>query len=151
MFRLKWLTIWLVLFLGVALVAASTAGATKPEDVLFTFDLLITGPDSAAGTFEATGAIVDSGPASQLFWFTDDGNVAGIKTMQGQYGTIYVRFMATPLPTGEAYGHFVAYEGTGAYAGIHGQGDTWAAFVFDANWNPVGIIGRYDGRVHFEP
>lgn len=151
MVKLRRLTVWLVMFLGVVLLAASPAGANKPEDALFTFDLAITGLDSAAGTFEATGAVVDSGPASQVFWFTDEGNVRGIKTLQGQLGTIYIRFTATPLPTGEAYGHFVAFDGTGAYANIHGQGETWAAFVFDANGTPIGIVGSYDGQVHFDP
>ena len=138
----------LVLVALLSLPMTSVALATKPQAALFEFDLLITGPDSAAGTFTASGAVVDYGPAHQVFWYTDDGNVQGIKTMEGQLGTITLKFTATPTPEGVAIGHFVVKCGTGAYANIHGQGDTYAALVFD----PVpGIVGSYSGKVHFDP
>lgn len=140
----------LVLTLAVLLAVSMTgvASATQPQEAYFEFDLLMTGMDSAAGTFTASGAIEDYGPAHQVFWYTDDGNVQGIKTMEGQKGTIVLKFTATPMPEGYAIGHFVVMDGTGAYENIHGQGDTYAALVFE----PVpGIVGSYSGKVHIDP
>ena len=37
------------------------------------------------------------------------------KTMEGQMGTITLKFTATPMPDGTAIGHFVVKNGTGAY------------------------------------
>ena len=138
----------LVLAALLALSITGVASATKPQYANFEFDLLITGPNSAAGTFTATGAVNDYGPAHQVFWYTDDGNVQGIKTMEGQMGTITLKFTATPMPDGTAIGHFVVKNGTGAYENLHGQGDTFAALVFE----PVpGIVGNYSGKVHIDP
>lgn len=140
----------LLLVLAVLLSVSLTgvASATRPEAALFEFDLVITGPDSADGTFTASGAIDDYGPAHQVFWYTDDGNVQGIKTMEGQMGTITLKFTATPTPEGVAIGHFVVMGGTGAYENLHGQGDTYAALVFE----PIpGIVGSYSGKVHIDP
>lgn len=145
----KSIRILLLLALAVllALFLTGVAYATRPQEAYFEFDLLLTGMDSAAGTFTAIGAVNDYGAAHQVFWYTDDGNVQGIKTMEGQLGTITLKFTAMPMPDGTAIGHFTVMGGTGAYEDIHGQGDTYANLVFE----PVpGIVGSYSGKVHFD-
>ena len=80
-FRISFILILVALL---TLLLTGVASATQPEFAIFDFDLILTGPDSAAGTFVATGAVEDCGLAHQVFWYTDDGNVRGIKTSADQ-------------------------------------------------------------------
>ena len=133
---------------------------SPPTPIEITFDLIGTGPNSAEGTFSATGLITDNGNASQTFQLSPPDpmrakNVHGIKILEGANGTIKIKFNAkiTVIAPGqtEAKGNFVIIEGTGDYQHLHGTGST---FVF-ANFTilpPDGptFIGTYSGKAHFD-
>lgn len=129
----------------------STAKAVR-----FDFDLVMTGQDTAAGSFTAAGeALTDDGRAFQVFWYTKEGNVQGIKTLVGEKGSITLRFTSTPKPEGIAVGHYIVIDGSGDYENIHGEGETQAALVFGSLPDvkdpvPTGIKGSYSGKVHFD-
>jgi len=128
---------------------------SAPNETRFEFDLQMTGQDTAAGAFTAKQAIEDDGKAFQVFWYTQEGRVQGIKTLVSQKGSITLKFDAAPQPDGVATGHFVVIDGSGAYEHIHGQGDTHAALVFgtlpgQADPVPTGITGYYTGNIYIK-
>jgi hypothetical protein len=128
---------------------------TTSQETRFTFDMQMTGKNTATGSFTASEAVVDEGQAFQVFWYTNEGNVRGIKILLSQKGSITLKFDTSPQPDGVAIGHFVAIDGSGAYKNIQGQGDTHASLVFgpvagQTDPVPTGITGSYTGKVHFE-
>jgi hypothetical protein len=142
----------IVAILGVVLWALPfQAFATRPEEVVFGFEFYFTGPDSAAGSFTAQGAIEDSGSGSEVFRYTDEGTLQGIKVLVGSQGTITLRFNLEIIPTGPTTArtdvHFVIQSGTGAYESIHGVG-TGAA---DIDLVAGSLIGAFSGTVHIDP
>jgi hypothetical protein len=142
----------MVAILGVVLWAMPLqALATPPEDVVFDFVFYFTGPDSAAGEFWAGGAIEDSGTGYEVFRYTDEGTLQGIKVLEGSQGTITLRFNLEIIPTGPTTArtdvHFVIQSGTGAYENIHGVG-TGAA---DVDFIAGSLIGAFSGTVHIDP
>ena len=144
-----------VLVVCVVLLALTIpVSASKPEEVVFTFDLVITAPDSAVGTFVAMGAIEDSGTVDETFRWTDDGNLQGtmVLTSAEGTGTITLRFHLTPIgppPVVPSVGGFVIKSGTGAYENIHGVGsaesNTYVAAL------PYTIDATFAGKVHVDP
>ena len=138
--------------LGVVLLALPfQVFATPPEEVVFTFEFYFTGPDSAAGSFAAEGAITDAGSGYEVFRYTDEGTLQGIKVLQGSDGTITLRFNLEIIPTGPTTArtdvHFVIQSGTGAYENIHGVGTGAAVVDFVAG----SLIGTFSGKVHIDP
>jgi hypothetical protein len=125
--------------------------ATQPEEVVFGFEFYFTGPDSASGTFTAEGAIEDEGAGWEVFRYTDEGTLQGIKVLEGEQGTITMRFNLEIIPTGPTTArtevHFVIQSGTGAYENIHGVG-TGAA---DVDFVAGSLVGTFCGRVHSDP
>jgi hypothetical protein len=125
--------------------------ATPPQEVVFTFDFKFTSPDSAAGSFEAEGAINDFGTGYEVFRYTDEGTLQGVKVLEGEKGTIIMRFNLEIIPTGPTTArtevHFVIRSGTGAYENIHGVG-TGAA---DVDFLAGTLVGEFSGRVHIDP
>lgn len=125
--------------------------ATPPEEVVFTFEFYFSGPDSASGTFAAEGAIEDAGSGYEVFRYTDEGTLQGVKVLEGGQGTITMRFNLEIIPTGPTTArtevHFVIQSGTGAYENIHGVGTGEADVDFVLN----SIIGTFSGRVHIDP
>jgi hypothetical protein len=138
----------LSVFFGLLFVSGPVE-ASPPQDIEITLSLDVTGPFTASGDFWITGAFQDSGTLTQTVRFTDEGTIQGTKVMEGQYGTITLRFNAELTESGEAFGHFVLLSGTGAYENVQGRGRTYAAFVFD-NVIPK-IVGTYSGRAHINP
>jgi hypothetical protein len=141
-----------VAILGVVLWALPfQAFATPPEEVVFDFEFYFTGPDSAAGSFWAEGAVEDSGYGYEVFWYTDEGTLQGVKVLEGSQGTITLRFNLEIIPTGPTTArtdvHFVIQSGTGAYENIHGVG-TGAA---DVDFIAGSLIGAFSGTVHIDP
>ncbi len=133
---------------------------SPPEPIEITFDLIGTGPNSAEGTFSATGLITDDGNASQTFHLsppdpTRAKNVHGIKILDCANGTIKIKFNAkiTVIATGqtEAKGNFVIIEGTGDYQHLHGTGSTFvfADFTIPPPNGPA-FTGTYSGKAHFD-
>jgi hypothetical protein len=128
--------------------------ASKPEEVVLTFDLVITAPDSAVGTFVATGAIEDNGSVDETFRWTDDGNLQGtmVLTSAEGVGTITLRFHLTPIggpPVVPSVGGFVLESGTGAYENIHGVGSAESNTYVAAP--PYTIGATFSGKVHVDP
>jgi hypothetical protein len=142
----------IVAVLGIVLWALpAQVFATPSQEVVFDFVFYFTGPDSAAGSFTATGAIEDAGSGYEVFRYTDEGTLQGIKVLEGADGTITLRFNLEIIPTGpttaETDVHFVIQSGTGAYENIHGVG-TGAA---DVDFVAGTLIGSFSGKVHIDP
>jgi hypothetical protein len=144
----------------VMLALAAPVSASKPQEVVFTFDLTITGPGVAVGTFVATGAIEDNGTVDETFRWTDDGNLQGtmVLTSAEGAGTITLRFHLTPIggpPVVPSVGSFVIASGTGDYENIHGVGsaesNTYLPSDPDGPPTPPTIDATFDGQVHVDP
>jgi hypothetical protein len=143
----------------VMLALAAPVSASKPEEVVFTFDLVITVPDAAAeGSFIATGAIEDSGTVEETFRWTDEGILQGtmvLTSVTGAEDTITLRFhlellpIIGPPPVVPTVGRFVVVSGTGAYENIHGVGSA-ESMVYVAE-DPVAIDATFSSRVHTDP
>ena len=136
----------------VMLALAAPVSASKPEEVVFTFDLMITGPGVAVGTFDATGAIEDSGTVDETFRWTDDGNLQGLFVLTGTKGTITMRFHLETIsgpPVVQTKGQFVIVSGTGAYENIHGVGKA-TSNVYVTEW-PITIDAIFAGKMHVDP
>jgi len=146
-----------VLAVGVVLLAlAAPVSASQPEEVVFTFDLVITVPDAAGeGSFVATGAIEDSGTVDETFRWTDEGILQGAMVLTGAEGTITLRFhlallpIVGPPPAIPTTGSFVVVSGTGAYENIHGVGS--AESMVYVTEDPVAIDATFAGQVHIDP
>lgn len=118
------------------------------RDVTIEFDLTITGPNSAQGTFSSTGATRDFGSASETFdLFPVDApptKVKGIKTLNGRKGQIVIEFQANIDPaTNVADGKFTMVSGTGGYKNIVGKGTTNVTI----NVGSGKISGKYEGKM----
>jgi hypothetical protein len=142
----------------VLLTLVAPVSASKPQEVVFTFDLDITVPDEAAeGTFVATGAIEDSGTVDETFRWTDEGILQGtmVLTSAKGTGTITLRFhlallpIVGPPPAIPTTGSFVVVSGTGAYENIHGVGS--AESMVYVTEDPVAIDATFAGQVHVDP
>jgi hypothetical protein len=129
--------------------------ATPPDPLTINADLNLNGPNSAVGTFNASGLFADTGSATEVF-FTADGSIHGVKTLVGDQGTITIRFQANLTwksdGTGEANGRYVIVSGTGAYAKLHGVGTTHATLSLDCIVPdcPPNIEAHYTGTGHFD-
>lgn len=147
-----------LLVAGIVLLALSApVSASQPEEVVFTFDLVITVPDAAAeGSFVAIGAIEDSGTVDETYRWTDEGILQGTMLLTGEEGTITLRFHLALLPpivgppmVVPTIGRFVVVSGTGAYENIHGVG-TAESTVYVTE-DPVAIDATFSGKVHVDP
>jgi hypothetical protein len=112
---------------GIAFVAlASPAAATRPEPVTITIDQHLTGPNTAAGTWTASGAISDSGDYAETFRLRPSGAIQGTKTLTSLNGMIILRAVGvlefTGPTTAVIHGHWVVLSGAGDYTHLHGQG-----------------------------
>jgi hypothetical protein len=141
----------LVVFASVAALLAPTAAtASPPEQMTFAVEMAFTGPNSAAGTFESTGAVTDSGTVVQEH-FIAGRTVHGVKTLTGAEGTIVIRFQGLITPTSPATavfrGRWVIVDGTGAYEDLHGQGEVATTINFALGE----LAGVYSGRAHYDP
>lgn len=124
-----------------------------PESVTINLDLFLTGPTTAAGTFEISGVTTDMGSVSQEFRIAGQGNtstVHGKKTLTGQNGKFEIRFQASIIPTSPttsvAEGRFVILNGSGSYTGFHGQGTTYIELDFVTG----SLTGVYEGQAVFD-
>lgn len=133
---------------GLLLMLPAPVGATPPQPLKITVDMWMTGEDSAAGTFEASGLFADSGTCSEVFFIAGD-TTHGVKTLVGAAGTITIRYQArlkwTPT-TGIAEGRWVIVAGTGAYEKLHGIGDTYA----ELDLATYTLWATYTGTAHLD-
>src|ERR687898_1069604 len=113
-----------------------------------------TGAGTQAGTFVSAGAVNDAGPATATFTLVPAsggcGTLAGTHVFTGSAGTlsVHTQALACPFPPTTPPRSFVRGEwevvgGTGAYAGLRGQGRIFATGDFATG---VITIAR-DGKV----
>jgi hypothetical protein len=135
---------------AVFLILAFSAAASQPEELTIDFNMVFTGPDTAVGTFEATGAVNDEGIVNQEFMLAGP-TVHGLKTLEGSEGTITIRFDGRSTPTGPTTavveGRFVILSGTGSYASLRGVGSVFTEADFVAGT----LTGTYSGTAHYHP
>ena len=147
--KAKTSTVIALVLVCILLALPATVLATPPEPLTIGAELWLTGENSAAGTFEATGLFTDAGKASEVF-FIADGTIHGVKTLVSAAGTVTIRFQAqltwTGPTTGVAEGRFVIVSGTGAYLKLHGVGETYAELDLAA----YHILARYTGTAHLD-
>jgi hypothetical protein len=140
----------IIILMALFLMAASPAAASKPDDLAISLDLYFTGPDTAAGTFTASGVVNDSGSVIQQFTFA--GHTAhGLKTLESSKGSILIRFDVRMSPSGPttavAEGRFVVLSGTGEYANLRAVGSTF----IEADFVTGTLTGSYAGTGHYDP
>ena len=138
-----------LVLVGTLLALPAPVLATPPEPLMIEADLYLTGPDSAAGTFEASDLFSDAGAATEVFFIAAD-TIHGVKTLVSTEGTITINFQAqltwTGPTTGVAEGRFVIVSGTGAYEKLHGVGETYATLDL-ATYH---LWASYTGTAHFD-
>jgi hypothetical protein len=138
-----------------ALVAVPLTSASSVATKLqIGFSLHFTGPSSAAGTFIASGAIQDSGTATvpevtvDQLGNQDDGRLTGTEIYTSALGTITTTFSGIAGPATSPHqagkGTFKIVSGTGAYAGVNGQG----TFLVVVDLSTNQIIGTEDGQAN---
>ena len=147
-------------FVGLAVVGAAAAvvaplaASGDPTQRLYLgMNLHLTGPNTSAGAFVASGAVADSGTADvRDLTITPGaagtGRLSGTETYSGQQGTIVTRFQGEAFPLSSPHevgiGRFDIVSGTGAYAGVSGHGTF--EIVVDATTNQ--LIGTEVASVH---
>ena len=144
------LVVWVLASILLALPAP--VGATAPEPLTITANLAMTGENSAAGAFEISGLFEDDGSASQVYFLAGK-TTHGVKTLESEAGSITIKYQAqvtwTSATTGYAEGRFTIVSGTGAYANLHGVGETYAEVDLAASPYPT-ITATYTGEAHFD-
>jgi hypothetical protein len=131
-----------------------TASGSPHQGLYIGMNLQFTGPTSSAGTFVASGAVADSGTAAVdhlalvPIGHTDSARLSGNETFTSQNGTIVTRFDGIAFPLSKPHqvgkGRFQIVSGTGAYAGLGGQGTF--LIVVDPISNE--LVGTEEGDVH---
>lgn len=144
-----------LVLLCILLALPAPALATPPEPLKIEASLWMMPDGSTQGFFSASGLLVDSGAASEVFVIHAD-TVHGVKTLVGQQGTITISFQAGITwwseTTSEAMGRFVITSGTGAYERLHGVGETVATLDLGCFGRdcPPNIVATYTGKAHFD-
>jgi hypothetical protein len=112
------------------------------------------GPGGTAGTFIASGDVQDAGTATGQSTVTPfgsggDGRLEGTVTLVGSLGTITEEFSGIAGPLGHphtaAQGTFRLVGGTGAYAGITGEGTFTTVADFSTNQAVRIDVGEGEG------
>jgi hypothetical protein len=144
----KILIVTLIVLFCLALALPEPVQATKPvEDFEISATLTIMSETYAEGDFQISCpdlSISDQGFSSETFKISWDGlTIHGVKTLEGDMGTIVVKFRGRMTPEG-VEGMFTIVSGTGAYAKLHAVGTTTATI-----WQGV-IDAHYIGSAHFD-
>ena len=121
--------------------AAPTAQAAEPVPIFIDIHDFTVSDDTAIGTFESSGGIATSGVESQLF------QVAGLSlhcvhTLVAEGGTIVIRSQCNLITN---VGQWRIVSGTGAYAGLRGNGTLLMVFSPD---DPTEAHELLDGWVY---
>jgi hypothetical protein len=150
--------VWLPASLAAAAVLGGVPVAVSASSIdtklQIGFSLHFTGPDSTAGTFVASGGVRDSGTSLVTHieltpqGNQDDARLTGKQMFIGARGSITTTFSGLAGPLDDVHqtgkGTFEIVGGTGAYAGIKGQGTF--LIVVDASTNQ--LIGTEDGQAN---
>lgn len=124
-----------------SLLAPITARAAERQPIFIDIHDFTISDDTAVGTFESTGAIATSGLESQVF------RVAGmslhcVHTLVAAEGTIVIHSQCNMNTN---VGQWRIVGGTGAYAGLRGNGSLLMVFNHD---NPAEAHELLDGWVY---
>jgi TAT (twin-arginine translocation) pathway signal sequence len=132
---------------------AFAAEVSGQKRIFIGFNLHGTGPSSAAGTFVTSGRFEDSGTSTveNLSLVPIDGSdrsrLSGDQQFAGQRGTIFTHFNGVAFPNADPHavgeGRFRIVSGTGAYAGIDGDG----SFLIVVDQISNQFIGTETGNV----
>jgi NAD(P)-dependent dehydrogenase (short-subunit alcohol dehydrogenase family) len=139
-----------------ATLAVSTPGANGQDDgrVTFEFEQAATGPGTFAGTFEASGAISDTGTTEDALDVSSEECANPLvatfrRTVTGEKGTIILTGDATvdlgDPASADVVGTWQVESGTGAYADHAGSGEVSGTADFTLE-QPRGTL-RYDGHL----
>lgn len=109
-----------------------TASGASHQRLYIGMNLRFTGATTTAGTFVASGAVSDSGTATVdhlalvPIGNSDSAELSGDETYSSPSGTIVTHFDGIAFPLSNPHqvgkGRFQIVSGTGAYAGLTGQG-----------------------------
>jgi hypothetical protein len=117
----------LLLAAALSVLALPAAGqASQPDPVTLELNGVITGPDSVAGSWVATGAVSDSGTYVESYDIRGT-TVHVVKTLTGSKGTIVLAAEAVMVFTSPTVAVFQAGQwrfvsGSGAYETLQGEG-----------------------------
>lgn len=143
------------LLIGLVAASAGPVAATQPQDVLIEAHTERGCPTPASCIFTATGAITDSGTVTLDFVRATAlpsptvGTAQYVRTFHGQAGSLTILLNSmitfTDDPTlADEQGHWLIVSGTGAYAGLLGQGTESGVRDF-VNQS---LDAAYTGQVH---
>ncbi len=125
---------------------------SKPSDLTINLELNLTGPNTAEGTFDMSGAANDDGTVYEEFRITPgkSGTAHGHKTLYTENGHFEISFQVRLTPTSPtttiAEGRFNITNGSDSYEGFHGNGDTYLEIDFAAGT----LSGTYSGHANFD-
>lgn len=136
--------------LGLSLAAGSAQARTPSEPIVI--DSLVT-PSTFSGEFAVSNGASALGCSGGTFTdsLNSQGGVHGSLTRvltctSGEAGDIVVRFLpftSAPLPYGgDGGGHWTVLRATGAFAGLHGNGD-YAWTIVDENTSTDSMVGFF--------
>jgi hypothetical protein len=153
---MRGLTIRSCLLAGtVALVVAVPAAATPPRPQAFKTIGHLTGPDSAAGTWTATGLVQAHGTYTETFRLTNDNKtIHGQKVLVSPTGTIVLEIRnivvlgSDGCTAGFKAGSWQIAEATGAYAHLKGGGEPGTLGSANVCTGDVDVV--HAGSAHFE-
>jgi hypothetical protein len=138
---------------GLSILALPAAGlASQPDAVSLELNGVITGPDSVAGSWVATGAVSDSGTYVETYDIRG-ATVHVVKRLTGSQGTIELAAQAVMVFTSPSVAVFKAGQwrfvsGTGAYATLQGEGSPAAGGFVDIGAGTISVthvgIAHYD-------
>ncbi len=154
---LKGIAIAALIFFLMASSTVQPAGATPPEDLNFTVEIIYAVPSSSTtfGSWESSGILEKSGGIYESIsfagWNEDTWFVRNLHTtllLSDARGTITLNVQShevefEPFGLAEFTGSWVIVDGTGDYAGLHGQGtlDLSGMFYWSCPANDHSVTG----------
>jgi hypothetical protein len=130
--RAAYAVVAVVVLASVIVIVPIAASGDSAQRLYLGMSLHLTGQDTSAGTFVASGAVADSGTAAvdhlriSPIGNSGQGALSGVETYTGQLGTIVTRFEGNAFPLTSPHevglGHFEILSGTGQYLGLSGDG-----------------------------
>jgi hypothetical protein len=138
-----------------ALVVAAPAAATPPASQQFETIGHLTGPNSAAGTWTASGLVQASGTYTETFSLTNDNHtIHGQKVLVSPAGTIVLEIRnivvlaSDGCTAGFKAGSWQIADATGAYARLKGGGEPGTIGFANVCTGDVDVV--HAGRAHFD-
>jgi hypothetical protein len=133
---------WMCVLCSLVMAASAlSAQAAEPEPIFIDIHDFAVSDDQSVGTFESSGAIETSGTESQLVR-VEGLTLHCVHTLTAEEGTIVIHSQCNMLTN---KGQWRVVSGTGAYAGLKGNGSLLMVFNPD---NPAEAHELLDGWVY---